>query len=83
MLRDSVAPYWVDEHGRRLPKQPCPRCGANVGPLRLRVENLRNLGWHAFQVERYQSWCGHGQEIIPIPQSDGTVKCVPIMGEAR
>ncbi len=55
-----AAPFWTDEHGRRLPDVPCPRCGANVGPLRLRVENLRNLGWCAFQVERYQNWCGHG-----------------------
>jgi hypothetical protein len=33
-----VAPFWTDGHGRRLPKKPCPRCGANVGPMPLRVE---------------------------------------------
>ena len=76
-------PFWVDEHGHRLPKKPCPKCSANVGPMPLRVEHLRNLGWQPYTVQRYQSWCGHGQEIIPIPQPDGTVKCVPIMGEAR
>src|SRR5712664_2827838 len=31
----------------------------SVGPLRLRVESLRHLGWRAYQVERYQNWCGH------------------------
>ncbi len=75
-------PYWVDEHGRRLPKQPGPRCGANVGPLRLRVEHLRQLGWRAYNVERFQSWCGHTQEIIPVPLADGRVTFVPVLGEA-
>jgi hypothetical protein len=43
-------PYWLDEHGRRLPKKPCLKCGANVGPMPLRVENLRHLGWEAYTV---------------------------------
>ena len=75
-------PFWVDEHGRQLPKQPCPRCGANVGPLRLRVEHLRQLGLRAFSVERFQSWCGHTQEIIPFPRADGSVVFIDVVGEA-
>jgi hypothetical protein len=38
-----AAPFWTDGHG--LPTKPCPRCGANVGPMPLRVENLHHLGW--------------------------------------
>jgi len=76
-------PYWTDEHGRRLPKKPCPRCGANVGPIPLRVEHLSHLGWRAYQVERYQNWCGHGQEVIPVPLPDGGVTFVPVLEEAR
>jgi len=55
-------PYWVDEHGRPLPKKPCPRCGANVGPMPLRVEHLGHVGWQPYTVQRYQSWCGHTQD---------------------
>lgn len=34
-------------------------------------------------METYVNWCGHGQEIIPIPPPDGTLKSVAIMGAAR
>jgi len=33
-------PYWNDKLGQRLPEKPCPKCGANVGPMPLRVEHL-------------------------------------------
>jgi hypothetical protein len=46
-------PYWADQDGRRLPKKPCPKCGANVGPMPLRVENLRHLGWQPYTVQSY------------------------------
>jgi hypothetical protein len=51
----TTDPYWTDGHGRRLPTKPCPRCGANVGPMPLRVEHLRHAGWRAYNVERYQN----------------------------
>jgi hypothetical protein len=75
-------PYWTDGHGRRLPNKPCPRCGANVGPMPLRVENLRHLGWQPYTVQSYQSWCGHTQEIIPFPRADGSVVFIDVIGEA-
>src|SRR5260370_8922458 len=72
---DSVAhvanPFWTDGKGNRLPTKPCPRCGANVGPMSLRVENLRHLGWEPYTVQSYQSWCGHTQAVIPFPRPDG------------
>jgi hypothetical protein len=76
-------PRWRDEHGRLLPPEPCPRCGANRGPLRLRVEHLRHLGWEPYTVQSFQSSCGHTQEVIPFPLADGRVRFVPVVGEAR
>jgi hypothetical protein len=76
-------PYWVDEHEKRLPPNPYPKCGANVGPMPLRVEHLRHLGWEPFTVQSYQSWCGHTQEVIPWPRAGGLVAFVPVLGEAR
>jgi hypothetical protein len=66
--------------GNRLPKTPCPRCGANVGPMRLQVENLRHVGWEPYRVVTYVNWCGHAQEVIPVPRADGLVAFVPVLG---
>ena len=50
--------------------------------LGFRVEHLRHVGWAAYRVESYVNWCGHGQEVIPIPRPDGLVALVPVLGEA-
>lgn len=31
----------------------------------------------------YVNWCGHEQEIIPVPMRDGRVGFIPVLGEAR
>ena len=28
------------------------------------------------------SWCGHGQEVLPIPANDGKCDLVPVIGQA-
>ncbi len=76
-------PYWTDGKGRRLPPKPCRKCGDNVGPMPLRVEPLRHLGWQPYTEHSYQSSCGHRLEIIPFPLADGRVRFVPVVGEAR
>jgi hypothetical protein len=48
-----------------------------------RVENLRNVGWQLFRAETYVNWCGHGQEVIPLPLEDSRVPFVPVPEEAR
>jgi len=48
-----------------------------------RVENLRHVGWQLFRAETYVNWCGHGQEVIPLPLEDGRVTFVPVPEEAR
>ena len=35
------------------------------------------------RAETYVNWCGHGQEIIPVPLPDGRANFVPALGEAR
>jgi hypothetical protein len=48
----------------------------------LRVEDVRRVGWQAYVPAQYVEWCGHGQEVIPIPQRDGWCLLVPVLGEA-
>jgi len=48
-----------------------------------RVENLRHVGWQLFMPGTYVTWCGHGQEVIPVPLPDGRVTFVPVLGEAN
>ena len=48
----------------------------------LRVEHLKPLGWEAYRAVSYVNWCGQGQELIPFPRPDGTVRFVPVLGEA-
>ena len=31
------------------------------------------LAGRAYRVETYVNWCGHGQEVIPVPREDGLV----------
>ncbi len=65
------------------PTHPCPRCGEVVGGFRgFRAEHLAHVGWRAYQVESYQNWCGHAQEVLMWPQSDGPVLLIPVLGEA-
>ena len=80
-----VPPRWPDEQGRPIPTYPCPRCGLEVTSRfrGFRVENLRHVGWwKLFRAKTYVNWCGHAQEIIPLPLPDGRVTFVPVLGEA-
>jgi len=80
-------PYALDEQGRRMPTYPCPRpgCGREV-PVRFtgfRVQYLRHVGWELFRAESFVNWCGHTQEVIPVPRPDGMVGFIPVLGEVR
>jgi len=35
-----------------------------------------------FRVARYVEWCGHGQELIPVPDDAEWVRLVPVIGTA-
>lgn len=47
-----------------------------VGFKGFHVENLKHVGWRLFRAETLVNWCGHGQEIIPLPMPDGRVTFV-------
>jgi hypothetical protein len=70
-----VPPRWPDEPGRPIPTYPCPRCSREVASRfkGFRVENLWHVGWQLFRPATYVNWCGHAQEIIPMPLADGRV----------
>ncbi len=42
----------------------------------------KHVGWSPYRVASYVNWCGHGQEVIPVPRADGLVAFVPALGEA-
>jgi hypothetical protein len=50
--------------------------------LRLRVEDVRRVGWQPYLPAQYVEWCGHSQEVVPIPQRDDWGRLVPVVGEA-
>jgi len=60
--------------------RPC-RIGGHLE--RCCVEDLRHVGWQAYRVVTYVSWCGHAQEVTPFPREDGLVAFVPVLEEAR
>ena len=49
---------------------------------RNRYETLRQIGWPLFRVARYVEWCGHGEELIPVPDEKEWVRTVPVIGTA-
>jgi hypothetical protein len=69
-------PRCPDQQGRPIPTYPCPRCGLQVASRfnGFRVKNLKHVGWQLFPAETYVHWCGHGQEVIPVPRADGLVE---------
>jgi hypothetical protein len=79
-----ILPIWLDDQGHRRPTRPCPipKCGREARVFRFRQEHLRLVGWRLFAVASYTNWCGHGQEVIPVPDDGGWCRLIPILGEA-
>ena len=80
-----VPPYWIDENGQRVPTERCPRPGCDREyPLRrYRLDTLRLLGWQLFRVASFINWCGHRQEVIPVPDDVEWARLVPVIGTAK
>ena len=83
--RGSMPPIWVNEDGKLAETSPCPRpgCGREYPIRRYRYETLRQIGWPLYRVVRYVEWCGHGQELIPVPDEREWVRCIPVVGTAK
>jgi hypothetical protein len=45
------------------------------------VEDVRRVGWQPYTPAQYVEWCGHGQEVIPMPGPGGC--CTPVEDEGR
>ncbi len=59
---------------------PCPHCGSVVrAKTALRVDDLRLVGWTPCRVATFVNTCGHAQSAIPWPQSDGSVRLIPVL----
>ena len=80
-----MPPIWINEDGQRAQTRPCPRpgCGREVPIRRSRYETLRQIGWPLFRVARYVEWCGHGQELMPMPDEGEWVRMVAVIGMAK
>jgi hypothetical protein len=58
-------------------------CAREYAAPNYRSGNLRLFGWPQYLVARFTSWCGHRQELIPVPDEGKWVRLVPVIGEAR
>ena len=78
-------PIGLDEHGQGVPTRKCarPGCGREYPVRRYRYDILRLIGWSLYRVARFTRWCGHGQELIPVPDEGERVQLIPIIGTAR
>jgi hypothetical protein len=79
-----MPPIWLDEDGQRRGQDHArARCVREIPIRRYRYEVLRQIGWPPFRVARYVEWCGHGQELIPVPDEGEWVRLVPVIGTAK
>ncbi len=51
------------------------------------IEQLRPrasgpMRWRPYAMASYVNWCGHGQEVIPIPETERECRMIPVLGEA-
>src|SRR5438445_3588551 len=76
-------PIWLDEHGKRRPTRPCPKCGLPDPVLRLRYEHLLANGWKPFKPFFMVNWCGHGHEYQPWLQPERLLAAGISVGTGR
>src|SRR5215467_2234985 len=66
-LPRSLRPHAIDLDQRGPPT----RADRTMSPIRrYSYETLRQIGWPLFRVARYVEWCGHGQELFPVPDEE-------------
>jgi len=56
---------------------------ANIRFAGTGTKSCAKIGWLIFRVARFVNWCGHSQELIPVPDDDEWVRLVPVLGTAR
>ncbi len=75
-------PRWVDDDGRVSQTRPCPRCGRVIPVKRRKVEPAPGFRRRPYEVLSFIEWCGHGVEVILVPEGDGWLSEIPVLGEA-
>ena len=75
-------PRWVDDDGREVPTRRCPKC-QRVIPVNRWPAKAGAIRRRPYQVLSFVEWCGHQQEVVPVPESDGWLSEIPVLGEAR
>jgi hypothetical protein len=75
-------PFWLDDNGHELPTRKCahPSCDREYPLRRYQYRHLRMIGWELYRVASFTSWCGHGQEFIPIPDERNWVRLLRLSG---
>ena len=74
-----MPPIWIDENGQPALDATMLLSGRPYPIRRFRYKTLRQVGWPLFRVARYVEWCGHGQELIPVPDEGEWVRLVPVI----
>ena len=74
-------PRWTDSNGHHSPPAPVSDVYFHTrlphGPRGCEEEWMDSL-----PPTIVVHWCGHGQEVLPIPAKDGKCDLVPVIGEA-
>ena len=76
-------PRWVAWDGQVCPTRPCPTCGRVIPIKRRPVLRTGAIRHRPYEVLRVLEWCGHGQELILVPEGDRWYSEIPVLGVAR
>ena len=73
---DPTSSLWSPSLGQVLPRKPLYNISAHN-------DGAHCVGAVLFRVARFVNWCGHAQELIPVPDEGGWVRLVPVIGTAK
>src|SRR5215470_1233915 len=65
---------------RRPDHVPRPGTDASIRSDGIATRRSARSGGPLFRVARYVEWCGHGPELIPLPDEREWVRFVPVIG---
>ena len=76
-------PVWVDWDGQVCPTRPCPTCWRAIPIKRWPVLRTGAIHHRPYEVLGVAEWCGYLQELILVPEGNGSYSEIPVMGVAR
>ena len=75
-------PRWVDDDGRVSQTRHALGAVAFIPVKRRKVEPAPGFRRRPYEVLSFIEWCGHGVEVILVPEGDGWLSEIPVLGEA-